>query len=89
MISSAAVIMVVVFAIFASTGVPQIKEIGLGLAVAIALDATLVRLVLVPATMELMGDWNWWLPKWLDRRPPERRLRVRPRRRRRTATAVA
>jgi len=69
-ITSAAVIMVVVFAIFATTGVPQIKEIGLGLAVAIALDATLVRLVLVPATMELMGDWNWWVPKWLDKRLP-------------------
>ncbi len=64
-ISSAALIMVVVFSVFALTGVPQIKEIGVGLAVAIALDATLVRLVLVPATMELMGDWNWWLPKWL------------------------
>ncbi|MDA0172244.1 MMPL family transporter [Solirubrobacter taibaiensis] len=69
-ITSAAVIMVVVFSIFATTGVPQVKEIGLGLAVAIALDATLVRLVLVPATMELMGDWNWWVPKWLDRRLP-------------------
>ena len=66
-ISSAAIIMVVVFAVFALTGVPQIKEIGLGLSVAIALDATLVRLVLVPATMELMGEANWWLPKWLDR----------------------
>ena len=54
-ISSAALIMVAVFAVFAGTGVPSIKEIGLGLAVAIALDATLVRLVLVPATMELMG----------------------------------
>jgi len=66
-ISSAALIMVVVFGIFAMTGVPQVKEIGLGLSVAIALDATIVRLVLVPATMELMGDLNWWLPKWLDR----------------------
>jgi RND superfamily putative drug exporter len=66
-ISSAAVIMVVVFGTFALTGIPQIKEIGVGLAVAIALDATLVRLVLVPATMELMGKWNWWLPKGLDR----------------------
>src|SRR5690349_11597308 len=70
-ITSAAIIMVVVFAIFATTGVPQVKEIGLGLAVAIALDATLVRLVLVPATMELMGDWNWWVPKWLDKRLPD------------------
>ena len=69
-ITSAALIMVVVFAIFATTGVPQVKEIGLGLSVAIALDATLVRLMLVPATMELMGSWNWWLPGWLDRLLP-------------------
>jgi uncharacterized membrane protein YdfJ with MMPL/SSD domain len=66
-ISSAAVIMVVVFSTFALTGIPQIKEIGVGLSVAIALDATLVRLVLVPSTMALMGKWNWWLPKSLDR----------------------
>jgi uncharacterized membrane protein YdfJ with MMPL/SSD domain len=70
-ISSAALIMVAVFAIFAGTGVPQVKEIGVGLAVAIALDATIVRLILVPATMELMGDWNWWIPKWLDRALPD------------------
>jgi uncharacterized membrane protein YdfJ with MMPL/SSD domain len=66
-ISSAALIMVVVFGVFASTGTPSIKEIGLGLSVAIALDATLVRLILVPATMEIMGRWNWWLPKPLAR----------------------
>jgi uncharacterized membrane protein YdfJ with MMPL/SSD domain len=66
-ITSAALIMVSVFAVFAFTGVPSVKEIGLGLAVAIALDATLVRLVLVPATMELMGHWNWWLPRPLAR----------------------
>ena len=66
-ISSAALIMVAVFSIFAFTGVPSIKEIGLGLAVAIALDATLVRLVLVPSTMAIMGRWNWWLPRPLDR----------------------
>jgi uncharacterized membrane protein YdfJ with MMPL/SSD domain len=70
-ISSAAVIMVVVFGVFATTGVPQIKEIGLGLAVAIALDATIVRLVLVPSTMQLMGKWNWWMPEWLGRILPE------------------
>jgi uncharacterized membrane protein YdfJ with MMPL/SSD domain len=70
-ISSAAIIMVVVFGVFATTGVPQIKEIGLGLAVAIALDATVVRLVLVPATMQLMGSWNWWMPGWLGRVLPE------------------
>jgi uncharacterized membrane protein YdfJ with MMPL/SSD domain len=70
-ITSAALIMVVVFGTFTLTGVPQIKEIGVGLAVAIALDATLVRLVLVPATMELMGSWNWWLPRALDRVLPQ------------------
>ena len=69
-ISSAALIMVAVFTVFVFTGVPSIKEIGLGNAVAIALDATLVRLVLVPATMQLMGKWNWWIPAWLDRRLP-------------------
>jgi RND superfamily putative drug exporter len=66
-ISSAALIMVAVFAVFAGTGVASVKEIGLGLGVAIALDATIVRLILVPATMELMGKWNWWLPKSLGR----------------------
>ncbi len=70
-ITSAAIIMVAVFAIFAGTGVPQVKEIGVGLAVAIALDATIVRLILVPTTMQLMGDWNWWLPKSLDRVLPD------------------
>ena len=66
-ISSAAVIMVAVFAVFVATGVPSIQQLGLGTAVAIALDATLVRLILVPAAMELMGDWNWYLPRRLAR----------------------
>src|SRR4051794_14592818 len=66
-ISSAALVMVAVFTVFAGTGVASVKELGLGLAVAIALDATIVRLILVPATMELMGKWNWWLPKPLGR----------------------
>ncbi|HEY5977802.1 MAG TPA: MMPL family transporter [Solirubrobacterales bacterium] len=66
-ISSAALIMTSVFAVFVLTGVPSIKELGLGCAVAIALDATLVRLILVPAAMKLLGAWNWWMPSWLDR----------------------
>ncbi|HVL97313.1 MAG TPA: MMPL family transporter [Solirubrobacteraceae bacterium] len=70
-ITSAALIMVAVFAVFVGTGVPSIKEIGLGNAVAIAIDATLVRLVLVPAAMELMGRWNWWLPRPLGRILPD------------------
>jgi RND superfamily putative drug exporter len=70
-ISSAALIMTAVFAVFVLTGVPSIKELGLGCAVAIALDATLVRLILVPAAMKLMGSWNWWMPSWLDRLIPD------------------
>jgi RND superfamily putative drug exporter len=69
-ISSAALIMTCVFAAFVLTGVPSIKELGLGCAVAIAIDATLVRLILVPAAMKLLGDWNWWMPSWLDRALP-------------------
>jgi RND superfamily putative drug exporter len=59
-----------VFGVFAAAGTPSIKEIGLGLSVAIALDATLIRLILVPATMEILGRWNWWLPKPLARLLP-------------------
>ncbi len=70
-ISSAALIMSSVFAVFVLTGVPSIKELGLGCAVAIALDATLVRLILVPGAMKLMGEWNWWMPSWLDRLLPD------------------
>ena len=77
-ISSAALIMVAVFGVFASTGTPSIKEIGLGLSVAIALDATLVRLILVPAAMEIMGRWNWWLPKPLARVLPRTEFEGRP-----------
>ena len=66
-ITSAALIMVSVFAVFVLTGVPSIKQLGMGNAVAIAIDATLVRLILVPAAMQLLGEWNWRLPGWLDR----------------------
>lgn len=70
-ITAAALIMIVVFGSFAFTGVLVIKEIGFALAVAVAVDATLVRIVLVPATMKLLGRWNWWMPKALDRIIPE------------------
>jgi RND superfamily putative drug exporter len=66
-ITSAALIMTAVFAGFAMDGVVAIKMMGVGMAVAIFVDATLVRLVLVPATMVLLGRWNWWLPRSLDR----------------------
>jgi RND superfamily putative drug exporter len=66
-ITAAAAIMVVVFASFTLEDMRELKIFGLGLAVAVFLDATLVRLVVVPATMELLGDRNWWIPKWFDR----------------------
>jgi uncharacterized membrane protein YdfJ with MMPL/SSD domain len=65
-VTSAAVVMVSVFAIFATLGALDFKMMGVGLAVAVALDATIVRAVLLPATMKLLGDWNWYLPKWLS-----------------------
>jgi putative drug exporter of the RND superfamily len=70
-ITAAALIMVVVFGSFAMTGVLVIKEIGFGLAIAVAVDATLVRVVLVPASMKLLGRWAWWFPRSLDRFVPE------------------
>jgi len=55
---------------------PGIKLFGLGLATAVLLDATVVRMLLVPATMELLGDRNWWLPRWLDRILPRVKIDV-------------
>ena len=69
-ISAAASIMVCVFLAFTLSSDAVVKMIGLGLAVAVFLDATVIRLVLVPATMSLLGDLNWWLPRWLDRLLP-------------------
>ena len=66
-ITAAALIMFCVFAAFALGDDRQLKLFGLGLAIAVLLDATIVRMVLVPATMELLGDRNWWIPRWLDR----------------------
>ena len=74
-ITAAAAIMVVVFASFMLEDIREIKVFGLGLALAVLLDATLVRMVLVPATMELLGDRNWWIPRWLDRIPS---LKIEP-----------
>ena len=71
MITSAALIMVCVFASFILNGDPTVKQFGLGLAVAIAVDATIVRCLLVPAVMVLLGRANWWLPGWAERRLPQ------------------
>jgi len=65
-VTSAAIVMVGVFSIFGSLSLLMLKEFGVGLAAAVLLDATIVRAVLLPATMKLLGDWNWYLPKWLD-----------------------
>jgi uncharacterized membrane protein YdfJ with MMPL/SSD domain len=64
-VTSAAAIMVVVFSVFVTLELTIIKQLGFGLAVAVFLDATVVRSVLLPATMRLLGEWNWWLPSWL------------------------
>jgi uncharacterized membrane protein YdfJ with MMPL/SSD domain len=64
-ITSAAAIMVVVFAVFVTLELTIIKQLGFGLAVAVFIDATIVRSVLLPASMRLLGEWNWWLPSWL------------------------
>jgi RND superfamily putative drug exporter len=65
-VTSAAAVMVAVFAIFATLSTLDIKQMGVGLAVAVLLDATLIRGVLLPAAMKLLGDWNWYLPRWLE-----------------------
>jgi len=64
-ITSAAAIMVCVFAVFLTLPLTIIKQLGFGLAVAVLIDATIVRSILLPASMRLLGEWNWWLPRWL------------------------
>jgi RND superfamily putative drug exporter len=66
-ITAAALVLAVNFAAFITSGVSAIKMIGIGIAFAILLDATVIRGLLVPALMKLMGDWNWWAPKALQR----------------------
>jgi uncharacterized membrane protein YdfJ with MMPL/SSD domain len=77
-VTSAAFVMVAVFAIFASLGALEFKQLGVGLAAAILIDATIVRAVLLPATMKLLGDWNWYLPRGLRWLPARRPVRPEP-----------
>jgi len=65
-VTSAAVVMVAVFSIFTTLSMLFFKQFGIGLAAAVLIDATIVRGVLLPATMKLLGEWNWYLPKWLE-----------------------
>ncbi len=72
-VTSAAAVMVAVFAIFATLSQVSIKQVGVGLGVAVLVDATVVRTVLLPATMALLGERNWYLPRWLDWLPRKAR----------------
>ncbi len=65
-VTSAAIVMVFVFSIFATLSLIMMKQFGVGLATAVLIDATIVRGVLLPATMKLLGEWNWYLPRWLS-----------------------
>ena len=65
-VTSAAIVMVFVFSIFATLSVVMLKQFGVGLATAVLIDATIVRAVLLPSAMKLLGDWNWYLPRWLE-----------------------
>ena len=85
-VTAAAVVMIAVFAIFATLSSVVFKQFGVGLAVAVLIDATIIRGVLLPATMTLLGDWNWYLPRWLrwlprvgigERTPPEQQRKPR------------
>jgi RND superfamily putative drug exporter len=69
-VTSAATVMVAVFAVFATLSTIDMKQMGVGLAVAILIDATLIRAVVLPSAMALLGRWNWWTPRWLDRALP-------------------
>jgi uncharacterized membrane protein YdfJ with MMPL/SSD domain len=71
-VTSAAVVMVAVFAIFASLSLVDVKQAGVGLGIAVLLDATIIRGVLLPAAMALLGEWNWYLPRWLQWLPRRR-----------------
>ncbi len=69
-ITTAAAIMVTIFAAFTFARLTEVKTLGFSLAAAVLIDATLIRIILVPAAMQLLGNWNWWFPPWLDRRLP-------------------
>ena len=76
-VTSAAFVMVVVFSVFVTLSFIDFKEMGVGLAVAVLIDATIIRGVLLPASMKVLGDWNWYLPKWLEWLPQGRQPKAR------------
>jgi len=83
-VTSAAIIMVAVFAIFGTLRLIMMKQLGVGLGLAVLIDATIIRGVLLPASMKLLGEWNWYMPRWLEWVPsltPEQRAERQPRQR--------
>jgi RND superfamily putative drug exporter len=74
-VTSAAVVMVAVFSIFATLGAIEFKQLGVGLAVAVLIDATVVRAVLLPSAMKMLGEWNWYLPRRVGAAAERRRVR--------------
>jgi putative drug exporter of the RND superfamily len=81
--------MVFVFSVFVTLTFLDFKEMGVGLAVAVLIDATIVRGVLLPASMQVLGDWNWYLPKWLEWIPQSRGAKRRSAPRQRPAPGSA
>jgi uncharacterized membrane protein YdfJ with MMPL/SSD domain len=75
-VTSAAFVMVFVFLVFVTLSFIDFKELGVGLAVAVLIDATIIRAVLLPASMKVLGDWNWYLPKWLEWLPQRRAAKL-------------
>jgi putative drug exporter of the RND superfamily len=65
-VTSASLVMVLVFLVFSTLPLIDMKEMGIGLAAAVLIDATIIRGVLLPASMKLLGEWNWYLPRWLS-----------------------
>ncbi|MHA2097489.1 MAG: MMPL family transporter [Candidatus Kariarchaeaceae archaeon] len=74
-ITSAAAIMTVTFMVFALSPMIMLKMMGFAMAIAIVVDASISRIIILPAAMKLLGEWNWWLPKWLEKRLPNIRLK--------------
>jgi uncharacterized membrane protein YdfJ with MMPL/SSD domain len=77
-VTAAAVVMVCVFSLFGTLSSLELKQAGVGLAAAVLIDATVIRAVLLPATMKLLGDWNWYLPRQLEWLPRSAHERTRP-----------
>jgi RND superfamily putative drug exporter len=77
-VTGAAVIMIAVFLAFSVSDLMSIRNFGVGQAIAVFIDAFIVRLIVIPAVMGWLGEWSWWMPRWLDRLMPSEGSRARP-----------